>query len=369
MMAMKHNSGIHPSGPVAQIESLTADRRAALKRAFSTRYVPDDLPVALGTGVRPRAGDLVVARVAGIGQHQRLELTTGRRSILHVGDEVLVAYGNRYAPDQFEAYVPDDLGPCDLAAAGGVAGVVTSRHSSRRAPTRLLPVGVALDADGGVINLDRFRLDRPSPADRLKHGRIPVLLVVGSSMNAGKTTTATSLIRGLVGAGRAVGAAKVTGTGAGGDLWSMTDAGASPVVDFTTAGMATTFLADIEDVIDGFERLVGHLERSGAEVAVVEIADGVYQRETAALLNSAVVARRCDAVVFAAGEALGACGGVAHLRHLGLPVVAVSGTVSASPLAGQEVERVTGLPVMTKEALAGQAGADLVPTAALTGAS
>ena len=55
----------------------------------------------------PQAGDIVLARVKKMGQHQRLELANGRRASLFVGDEVVVSYGNRYAPDQFEALVPN----------------------------------------------------------------------------------------------------------------------------------------------------------------------------------------------------------------------------------------------------------------------
>lgn len=69
----------------------------------------------------PHAGDLVLARVVKIGQHPRIELPDGRRSHLYIGDEVIVCYGARYAPDQFESHVPKEMGPCDLVAAGGLA--------------------------------------------------------------------------------------------------------------------------------------------------------------------------------------------------------------------------------------------------------
>ena len=50
-------------------------------------------------------------------------------------------------------------------------------------------------------------------------------------MDAGKTQTATFLVRGMVTAGLRVGYAKVTGTGAGGDIWWLKDAGADPVLE------------------------------------------------------------------------------------------------------------------------------------------
>ena len=98
-------------------------RLAAAKRAFTTRNV--DLSAAVRmvrAGRRPEAGDLILARVTQLGQHRRIENVHGRRGDLYVGDEIIVAYGNRYAPDQFEAVVPADLGRVQLVAGGGVAG-------------------------------------------------------------------------------------------------------------------------------------------------------------------------------------------------------------------------------------------------------
>jgi len=100
------------------------------KAAYTTRHVDLHAASQLLTGVRPRVGDLVLARVAVLGQHPKIELAHGRRAAMFPGDEIVVAYGNRYAPDQFEAEIPGDLGPCDLVAAGGVAGKVIAAHGS-----------------------------------------------------------------------------------------------------------------------------------------------------------------------------------------------------------------------------------------------
>lgn len=54
-----------------------------------------------------------------------------------------------------------------------------------------------------------------------------------------------------------------------------------------------------------------------------------------------------DGVVFAAGDALGAIGGVEWLRQRGLPVIALSGLLTASPLAMREATAHSEVPVMT----------------------
>jgi len=326
--------------------SAEGSRIARAKAAYTTRHVPGEELSGLKSAT-PSAGDLVLARVAEIGQHKRLESPEGRRTTLFPGDEVLVCYADRYAPDQFEAVVPADLGPCDLVAAGGVAARMVSQHAEMSAPTRLDPVGLVTTAGGRVANLQRWRLRE----DLLTDHRPWTIAVIGTSMNAGKTTTAAGIARGLIAEGHTVGAAKVTGTGAGGDAWLLRDAGAEPVLDFTSVGLASTYRCDEDVVLDSFHTLHSHLAASGADVAVIEVADGVFQRETAALIASSAFHETVDTVVFAAGDAMGALAGVEHLRLLGLPVVAASGLLTCSPLATAEAAEHLSVPVLSLDEL------------------
>jgi len=331
------------------IAPLSPARLAAAKPAFTTRRV--DLAAArslLSGDIAPQPGDLVLARVDKIGQHTRIELPSGRRARMFTGDEIIVAYGNRYAPSQFEAEVPGDLGPCHLVAGGGVAARIASRHARVKRPTAIRPLGLLARRDGERLNLRDWAL--PAPARR--SGPDPaVIAVVGTSMNAGKTTTAAGLIRGFCDAGLRVAAAKLTGTGSGGDLWHMADAGADPVVDFTDAGHASTFQISAAELDDIASRLIGHIAASGADVLVLEVADGLLQKETATLLSSDVFSTRVHAIVFAAGEAMGAAHGVDWLRTRNLPVLAISGVVSSAPLAVRECAAATGLPVLSRRDL------------------
>jgi hypothetical protein len=332
------------SGPPRLLEDALPPRRLErVKFAYTTRHVSRGGIGGLLIGeLRPRAGDLALVRVDELGQHKRLELVDGRRSILFPGDEIVVCYGNRYAPDQFEAEVPGDLGPCHLVAAGGVAARELSRHVRMAAATAVTPLGLLAGRNGDPLNLSQFALGPPTP----NRQRPPTLAVIGSAMNAGKTTTAANLVRGLVLSGRRVGAAKVTGTGAGGDIWFLTDAGASPVLDFTATGLPSTYLAGAEAIERACEALVGHLAAAGVDVIVLEVADGICQDETAGLIESMAFGRLVDGVLFAAADALSAAGAVEYLRERDVSLLAISGLVSASPLAARETEAVTGLPVI-----------------------
>ncbi len=312
------------------------------KRAFVTRNVAlDQLRLLQREPGQINSGDLLLARVKEIGNHKALELTSGRRSMLHEDDEILVAYGNRYAPDQYEAILPEEMGPCDLVAAGGIASIALSWNTCIKAPTRIQPIGLVCDAEGAVINLSRYTV----PEQAIN--RLPtVIAVVGSSMNAGKTTTAVSLVRGLTQKGYRVGAVKITGTGAGGDLWKMHDAGAVAAVDFTDAGMSSTYKMPLPQLHDAATHLVAHLAATPCDVIVMEIADGIYQQESAGLIQSPSMQNLIGAYLFAADSSTGAAAGVEWMQCFGR-VLGISGKVTASPLASREAEQVTGLACYT----------------------
>jgi hypothetical protein len=331
-----------PGTPIAP------DRLERAKIAYSVRRVDLDRSLQLVPGLdgRPRHGDLVLAEVVQIGQHSRLELTTSRRATLFVGDEVVVAYGARYAPDQFEAELPGDLGECELVAAGGCAASVRSRHSAVRDATRLRPAGLLRTPGGSVLNVADGAL--PAPPRRLgipERPRVPTVLVAGTSMNAGKTTTVTSLVRGLTRAGLRVGAGKFTGTGAGGDRYSYVDAGAAAVLDFTDLGFVSTYRVPVPRLARMAADMHDHLIDHGVDAVVLEIADGVLHQETRALLEHVDVRARVDGALFAATDAAGAVFGVQRMRACGQQVVAVSGLVTTSPLARREAQCVLDVPL------------------------
>ncbi len=334
--------------PLPQCAALL-DRVEGAKRSFVCRRVTLGDVRGLSLVGAPQSGDLVLAVVTEVGHHARLESPDGRRAQLYVGDEILVAYGERYAPDQCEAVVPDHLGPCDLVAGGGIAAKTLARHATMRRPTAITPIGLLTNAAGDAINLKQFAL--PAPAGRPIARNL--IVVVGTSMNAGKTTAAASLIHGLSKSGLRVGACKLTGTGSGGDLWSMVDAGAARALDFTDVGFATTAGADMGMVEAGAHTLISELEASGVDIIVAEIADGLLQRETAALLSSpSTFAGRIDALVLAAADSMGALAGAEWLRTRNLPLRAVTGLVTASPLGMREAQSGVAVDVISTQALA-----------------
>lgn len=320
------------------------------KCAFTTRRVPQDAMQTLINGpIRPRTGDLVLARVDRIRYQRRIELVNGRKANLAEGDLIIVAYGDRYATDQFEAEVPNDLGPTNLVAVGGVAGKMLSKNSGIKSATHIMPLGLIGDADGKPLNLHDFRVELERPFEDSERPR--TICVLGTSMNSGKTTTNLSMVQGLVRAGYRVGVAKITGTGSGGDFWQMVDAGATATVDFTDAGFSATYKLAIADLEAIAIELVTHLSQQRLDVILIEVADGLYQEQNLKLLDTETFQSIVDGIFFAAGDAMGAGLGIGRAEMFGYQVIGLSGKLTASELLIREAEALAPVPVYRKEQL------------------
>lgn len=345
---------MHPTPPSLNSRPpRTQIGNARLKRAswaFTTRRVPrGGVNTLLSETRAPQAGDLLLARIDALGFHANLQLPDGRRKQLFVGDEVVLAYGNRYAPSQFEAVVPQTIGPCQLVAGGGVAAKALSWHSKIKGPTQITPIALLGNGSGEPTNLRNYALQA---VDQLAAPVPATIAVAGTAMDSGKTQSAAYLVKGLTLAGLKVGYAKVTGTGAGGDTWLLRDAGAHPVLDFTDAGHVSTYLVSEAELERIFVTLIDHLTRAGVDAIVLEVADGVLQTETAALMTSKPFREVVGAILFAACDAMGALAGESWLRSRNIPIAGLSGVLTASPLQCEESAKATGLPTFSRQDLA-----------------
>lgn len=336
--------------------ALSDDVKSSVRMPYALRRVPqENLSCLLPCAEPPQPGDIALAKVEKIGRNTNLELPSGRRCALYVGDLVAGVFGNRYATNQFEGYARTDGERCDLLSMAGVCGLVESKHDGVGEPSKLRLVGLVAGPDGRKLRLREFALP-PSPAQSLPR----VVVVCGTSMDSGKTRTVASIIKGLKQEGHSVAGIKLTGTASGKDTLSMLDAGASAALDFVDGGLPSTYLCNLDELLNLHFTLLSHAAAKGAAFAVIEIADGLLQNETAALLQNPRFTQTVDAWVFAAGDPLGAAGGVRVLRSWGIHPVAISGVVTMSSLAIREAQTATGLPCFTvRELESGELNAKL----------
>src|SRR5262245_6649542 len=334
---MAHSVETRPLESVGRISYVL---RRVPKTKFSTLLSQPD---------RPQPGDIVLTRLEKIGKNTRLELAEGRAATLHEGDLLAVVFGNRYATERFEGYAQADGDACDLLSMGGVCGMVKTKHTDVSQPSRLRLLGAVGDANGWPLRLRDFSLPDLDGARMKKLPR--VVAVCGSAMDAGKTHTAMSLIAGLREGGQTVAGVKLTGTAAGRDTWNLLDAGAELALDFVDGGWPSTYLCNMEELLSLSDLLLAHTAAAEVDWVVMEIADGLLQRETMALLQCPAFTSRIDSWLFATREPLGAVGGISLLRSWGIEPAAISGLVSMSLLAIREAEAATGIRCITAKDL------------------
>lgn len=300
----------------------------------------------------PQVGDLVYGRIKTLGQHHSLENKQGRIHMINTNTKAVFVYGNRYAPDYYEGVIPDHItSDVDLLARSGIVGKMLNKNAAVITPTQVRVLGYVCDNDGKVINTRDFNLIKPK-GEKQNGKRAKLILVVGTSMNSGKSMTAVAACWALNSMGYCVRASKVTGTASLKDILHMEDAGAAPTTDFSFMGYPSTYMLSSEELHGIFNTLDLKYANNPRNYWVVELADGILQRETAMLLGSPEIQSRIHRLLFASQDALGCIGGIEILRSkFGLIPDAISGICSSSPLSIRELQEYTSLPVFSNTQL------------------
>ncbi|HET8593284.1 MAG TPA: DUF1611 domain-containing protein [Solirubrobacterales bacterium] len=219
---------------------------------------------------RPRErwanGDFVVCEMLDSGPDSfRVETPSGDYRAIGPGDRIIGALGTRAAT--LEAVgdwreVREDL-VLDTLTAAGVLGRCTSRAISLPPMTEVRYLGHAI-RDGEVCTMSGSVESAP-----LRKLEAPVVLIIGTSMDAGKTVTAAAIVRELSGMGMRVAGAKLTGVGRYRDILAMRRAGAGYIADFVDAGLPSTVVPSGE-FASALTLLCSKLAAAEPEVVVAE---------------------------------------------------------------------------------------------------
>lgn len=292
------------------------------------------------TAEAPRAGDVALVEIDKLGYHSKITTSDQGRLRLYPCDVLVTVFGNRYATDAYEGRITgaDEL---HMLTGAGMIGTVTCRHRKMKAPTQLSLLGYLGDEQGARLNLKQLQF-RPR---QLECEGPPVILMIGTGMNSGKTTTGTKLIKSLLAQGLRVAACKLTGSVSHNDLLELRSTGAHDVRDFSDYGFPSTYLCDTDELVPLFETMLADAGRANPDLIVMEIADGLLQRETQLLLRHPTIRRSVRGVLHTAGCAASALYGISQLEQCGHQVIGVSGLVTSAPLFVRELAQQTRVPV------------------------
>jgi hypothetical protein len=212
-------------------------------------------------------GDYVVGEVASPPNRlSRIELSSGRMVEVVEGDLIIGAFGVRYATLEavggWQGIARDRM--MEALTSAGLFGKATSKSA-------LLAPLLSLAYKGHVLNAEKKATMRDYvPEVPVREFGLPVVLLVGTSMSAGKTTSAKVIVRLLREAGLTVVGAKLTGAGRYRDILSMKDAGADYIFDFVDAGLPSTVVPENE-YRKGVRNLLSRMACVEADVLVAEV--------------------------------------------------------------------------------------------------
>ncbi len=211
-------------------------------------------------------GDYVEAEVVGTPTaFYRIEDRTGHMVRLEPGDWVVGALGDRAATLEGVGSWKDIGGDGEMHAltAAGLLGRYTSYSTLFPDPMQLSYRG-HLCRDGEKVCMRGFAMRSKAHAFS-----VPTLLLFGSSMSAGKTTTGRRVCKELDRAGVSVIAAKLTGAGRYRDILSYLKNGAQEIYDFVDVGLPSTVVPE-NDFREAIRPLLNHINSRNPDLLVVE---------------------------------------------------------------------------------------------------
>ncbi len=210
-------------------------------------------------------GDYVLVEVTGAtSELYQVESCTGEMLPARPGDQIIGALGVREATlEGVGTYAAVEKGEMHAMTAAGLFGKFTSFAPTLPNPMRVDYRGHIL-RDGHKVTMRQFALQAEDRAFD-----IPTILLVGTSMSAGKTVTGRRVCKVLSSAGYDVIAAKLTGAGRYRDIASFKRAGASQVFDFVDVGLPST-VADRYEFRRIIRPLLSHIASLQPDYLVAE---------------------------------------------------------------------------------------------------
>ncbi len=282
-------------------------------------------------------GDYVACRVIGKPTAlYRIELTSGRRPHVLEGDVIIGAFGRRAATLEYVGdweVIGDDLQLHSLTAAG-LFGKATSVSPWVGVPMRLSYVG-HVTRDRKVTMRDFIK---PVPP---KAFALPTVMVIGTSMSAGKTITTRLIVRELKERGLKIAAAKVVGASGYKDVMTYGDAGADYLFDYVDVGLPSS-VCPPDDYAEALEDLLCRIAHTDADMLVAEA--GASPLEA---YNGSIAVDRLSPhiklLVLAATDAYAVLG---LEQALGRKPDLVTGPASDTDATVELVKKLTGIPAL-----------------------
>jgi hypothetical protein len=284
------------------------------------------------------SGDYVAVEILdGPGLPYFVEAPVGRMAEAIAGDMLVGALGRRAATLETAGdwrAVGEDLLLSPLTPAG-ILGKVTSR-------ARLMAPLPDLRYRGHVLRGGRrCTMADFAHAPEYGHPQAPVILIIGTSMDAGKTTAACAIVRALKDMGLRVAGTKLTGVARYRDVLAMSDSGADFIADFVDGGLPST-VVDAADYQRALAIVMAKLAAARPDVIVAEAGASPLEPYNGSSAIRELGDHVCCTVLCASDP----YAVVGVMTAFGTRPELVSGRATTTEAGNALVERLTGIPAL-----------------------
>ncbi|MDJ0712846.1 MAG: hypothetical protein QNJ54_01335 [Prochloraceae cyanobacterium] len=284
-------------------------------------------------------GDYVVGEVIPpLHQPSRVELSNGRMANLLEGDLIVGAFGVRRATlaivGDWQSIQAD--GRMNNLTAAGIFGRATSMSFLLLPPTSLLYRGHVLREKHKVCMKDFV------PSIYKTDYNCPTVMIIGTSMSAGKTMAARVIIQQLKQVGLKVIGTKLTGAGRYRDILSMGDAGADRIFDFVDVGLPSSACPP-EEFRVCLRQLLGRIAAEKPDVVVAEAGASPFEPYNGSVVLEEMKSQiRCT--VLCASDPYAVIG---VSQSFGLTPDLISGVATSTTAGVELVEKLTGIKALS----------------------
>lgn len=312
-----------------------------------TKNIPLTHRVTISEKIPSKDGVIVVVEVLDDKKlYNQLELRNGRFSTAKKGDIIIVALGQRRALKGFVGDIPKEIHIGDkihLLNMGGVAGVCTSTNSHAVGrPMRLKVLGAACDKKGKILTIKDYTLFHPAQKIIIT---VPLIMVSGTSMNVGKTSVASEIIKHASHKGYRFAAAKVAGIAALKDTEAMEDYGACAITSFLDAGYSSTIGLNGDVTALTYGALHYLTQENNPDAIVIECGDGILgEYGVKTILKDTALRKHIKAHIGCAYDPVGALKLSEICTKMNVPLSCISGPVTDNSVGVEFIERYIGIP-------------------------
>jgi hypothetical protein len=304
-----------------------------------------DLPsvVEVHEHVTPEEGAIILVEVlTDSGKNNLLEYSSGRIGFLVEGDIIPAVLGKRRALREYSGDIPTKLAPGDilyLLCESGVVGEIKGINEQWGLPMQVRVLG-SIIANGKQINTKDVAIPRRQTLEK----SAPIIGVVGTCMNIGKTTAICKLIKHFKLQGLKVAGVKLSGVASTQDLDKISDAGASPVIGFMDAGLPST-CNDATEVVEVALGILHEVNQSQPDLIIAEFGDGILgEYHVGEIIRCPEIQQHVCAFIVGAPDLVAAWGAREIMREYGVEVTLITGPVVNNDTGVHYVEKHFNIP-------------------------